>query len=447
MVAAVTLLLLSAGFRALTLLAIGAAGLAVTAAALWWALTHRGAARVAALALAVGAPVAVLARYVAVGLLWAVLAALVLWALAVLCGRAALRGAARPRAEQPAPPPQRPFLIMNPRSGGGKVGRFRLSERARELGAQVLVLDPDRPTDIAALARRAIAGGADLLGVAGGDGTQALVAEVAAMHGVPFMVIPAGTRNHFAHDLGLDRTDPSRSLAALTGAAVELRVDLGLVGGRVFVNNASFGAYAAVVHSPDYREGKIRTTLDMLPGLLVHHGGPRLTVKAGPAVLDGPQAVLVSNNPYQGGDPAGAGRRERLNSGALGILALTADSAGQAARLLRGTRGRRGGLTTLTAHVVVIEADAPQIPVGVDGEALTLTTPVTCVIRPGALRVRVPRDHHTPPPAKPRLDWRELLRVAFARGGTPHPELGAAAGPSRPPDDRLDQEGCTGDDR
>ncbi|TMQ89857.1 diacylglycerol kinase, partial [Actinomadura soli] len=95
--AAVMTLLLSAGLRALTLLAIGAAGLAVTAAALWWTLTCRGAARVPALALAVGAPVAVLARYAMAGLLWAVLAALALWALAVLCGRAALRAAPRPR--------------------------------------------------------------------------------------------------------------------------------------------------------------------------------------------------------------------------------------------------------------------------------------------------------------------------------------------------------------
>ncbi|TMR04987.1 diacylglycerol kinase, partial [Actinomadura soli] len=319
-----------------------------------------------------------------------------------------------------APPPRRPFLIMNPRSGGGKVGRFGLCERARALGAEVVVLDPDRPADVAAMARRAVAAGADLLGVAGGDGTQALVAGVAAQCGVPFMVIPAGTRNHFALDLGLDRADPSRSLDALTDAGVELRVDLGLIGERVFVNNASFGAYAAVVQRPEYRDGKLRTTLDVLPDLLTHHGGPRLTVQAGPVVLDGPQAVLVSNNPYAGGDPAGAGRRERLDSGVLGVLGVTVDRAAQAAGMLRGRRG--GGLTSLTARVVVVEADEREIAVGVDGEALVLAAPVTCVIRPGALRVRVPRDHRAPPPAKPPLDWRELGRLAFTRGSTSRPE-------------------------
>lgn len=162
---------------------------------------------------------------------------------------------------------------MNPRSGGGKVGRFHLVDKARRLGAEVVVLDPDHPQDIAALARRAVAGGADLLGVAGGDGTQALVAGVAAEHDVPFMVVSAGTRNHFAMDLGLDRDDPSTCLEALTDG-VELRVDLGLIGDRVFVNNASFGAYAAVVQSPAYRAEKVRTTLQMLPDPLTHQRGP-----------------------------------------------------------------------------------------------------------------------------------------------------------------------------
>ena len=110
-----------------------------------------------------------------------------------------------------------------------------------------------------------MADGADLLGVAGGDGTQALVAAVAAEHDVPLLVISAGTRNHFALDLGLDREDPSRCLDALQDG-VELRVDLGFIAGRPFVNNASFGAYAVIVQSPAYRDDKARTTLDQLPG-------------------------------------------------------------------------------------------------------------------------------------------------------------------------------------
>ena len=161
---------------------------------------------------------------------------------------------------------------MNPRSGGGKVAKFGLKDKAEKLGAEVALLEGPGTVDVAALARKAVADGADLLGVAGGDGTQALVAGIAAEHGLPFLVISAGTRNHFALDLGLDRDDPSTCLNALTDGE-ELRVDLGIIGDRTFVNNASFGAYAEVVRSPAYRDDKRGTTLQVLPGLLNGHQG------------------------------------------------------------------------------------------------------------------------------------------------------------------------------
>ena len=227
------------------------------------------------------------------------------------------------------------------------------------------------------------------------------------------MVISAGTRNHFALDLGLDRDDPSTGLAALTDDGVEIRVDLGLIGDRVFVNNASFGAYAAIVQSPHYRDDKVGTTLQMLPDLLTRQSGPRLTVRAKDLLIDGPQAVLVSNNPYQGGDPAGLGRRERLDEGVLGVLGVNVGNAAQAAGIIRGRRSQ--GLTAVTVTEVVVDADTPEIPVGVDGEALSLPTPVHCHIQPGALRVRVPRDRREAPKAKPQVDWHRLAGLAFTR--------------------------------
>ncbi|NUP16750.1 MAG: diacylglycerol kinase [Streptomyces sp.] len=412
--AAIAVLLASDGVRSLTLLCVGAAGLAATAAALWWALSRHGPTRALAAALAVLLPLAVLVGYATVGLLWAVLATLALWLLAALIGRAVLGADLAPAAprQHPAAPPKAPFLIMNPRSGGGKVGRFDLVAKARALGAEVAVLDPAYPQDVAELARGAVARGADLLGVAGGDGTQALVAGVAARHGLPFLVISAGTRNHFAMDLGLDRDDPSTCLDALTDG-VELRIDLGLIGERVFVNNASFGVYAAVVQSPAYRDDKVHTILRELPDLLTHQVGPRLTVSAGDSVIDAPQGVLISNNPYQLGDAAGLGRRARLDSGVLGVLGIKVDNAAQAAGLLRG--GRSHGLTLLTESEVVVDSDAPDVPVGVDGEALRLRTPVTCRIAPGALRVRVPRERPGVPEARARMDWRALGRLALQK--------------------------------
>src|SRR5262249_16266775 len=156
--------------------------------------------------------------------------------------------------------------IMNPRSGGGKVGKFDLKRKAEGLGAEVFLMDGPEEVDVAAVARDAVARGADLLGVAGGDGTQALVAGVAAQHALPFVVVTAGPRNHLALDLGLDRDDPAASLDALTDG-VELHVDLGMIGGQTFVNNASFGAYAEVVQTPEHRGDKMRTTLELLPEL------------------------------------------------------------------------------------------------------------------------------------------------------------------------------------
>ena len=269
--------------------------------------------------------------------------------------------------------------------------------------------------DVGELARTAVANGADLLGVAGGDGTQALVAGIAAEHDVPLLVISAGTRNHFALDLGLDREDPSRCLDAL-GDGVELRIDLGVIAGRPFVNNASFGAYAAIVQSPAYRDDKTGTTLDQLPGLLAGQQGPRLVARADNVTVDGPQAVLVSNNQYGMGDIAGLGRRARLDRGTLGMFAVTVSSAAQAAGLLRGRRAR--GLTSLVGREVVVDADAAQIPVGVDGEALLLDTPVRCTVQPAALRVRVPRDRPGVPDPKPVMDWKRLRQMALTGPGT-----------------------------
>ena len=407
----------AAGLRqSVALVLVGLAGLALTLAGAWWALTNKGLVRWLAVVLAVAAPLTVLVLYRRERLLWVVLVAVALVALAVAAGRAALRRDAIPERmpEYDTPPPKRPFLIMNPRSGGGKVTRFGLKDKAEALGAQVALLEGPGTVDVAELARQAVADGADLLGVAGGDGTQALVAGIAAEHNIPLLVISAGTRNHVALDLGLDREDPARCLDALRDG-VELQVDLGVIAGRPFVNNASFGAYAAVVQSPAYRDDKRHTTLELLPDLLVGHQGPRLAAKAGTLSVEGPQAVLVSNNAYGMGDIAGLGRRARLDRATLGLFAVTVASAVQAAGLLRGANS--AGLVRTAAPEVVVDADTAQIPVGVDGEALVLDTPVRCTVRPGALRVRVPRDRPGVPDPKPIMDWKRLRQMALTLPG------------------------------
>ncbi|MEV6612715.1 diacylglycerol kinase family protein [Streptomyces sp. NPDC051051] len=396
----------------------GFAGLALAGAGIWWMLAHRGGARLVGASLAVAAPVAVLVLYAASGLWIVAVGALALWTAALASARSALRGLRRPRGMHTlrTPPPKRPVLLMNVRSGGGKVERFDLVKRAEALGARVIVLGPDIYPDPVQVARQAVADGADLLGVAGGDGTQALVAAVAADHGLPFLVIAAGTRNHFAMDLGLDRTDPVRSLDALTDG-VELRVDLGDIDGRPFVNTVSFGAYAEVVQSPEYRDAKAATFLEHLPDLLAGEAGATLDVHTDHIRLHAPQALLVSNNPYARADPLGGGRRPRLDTGQLGVIGIRVEGAGQAAELvLLGERA--SGITSVTSRRVTVEAPGGHIPVAVDGEALDLPAPVVCTLRPGALRVRVPRHRPGAPYAPPAVDWRRIVALALGRTDT-----------------------------
>jgi diacylglycerol kinase family enzyme len=409
--AAVVLLLAVAGWRSLAMIGLAAIGVCLVLAGGYWFLANRGVVRWLSFLLVLAGPVLILVTFALHGLLWVAIVAVLLMLLAAGTGRTALRTGAAPAgmAAAPATRPQRPFLIMNPRSGGGKVTTFHLKEKAEALGAEVALLEGPGMVDVAALARQAVADGADLLGVAGGDGTQALVAGIAAEHGLPFLVISAGTRNHFALDLGLDRDDPATCLDALTDGE-ELDVDLGVIGDRTFVNNASFGAYAEVVRSPAYREDKRGTTLQMLPDLLNGHQGARLSAQAGQTRIDGPQALLVSNNPYGLGDIAGLGRRPRIDAGLLGVVAVRVDSARQAVELIR--RGHGHGLTVVTAGQVLVEADVPEIPVGIDGETIMMPAPVRCAIRPRALRVIVPRERPGVPAAKPALEWPRLRQLA-----------------------------------
>ena len=280
--------------------------------------------------------------------------------------------------------------------------RFGLADKAERLGARVLLLERDED-ELAARLHAAVDDGADLLGVAGGDGTLALVADVAAERGVPLLVIPAGTRNHFALDLGLDRARPDSALEALTDPA-ELVVDLGVVGTRSFVNNVSFGAYARIVGRPDYRDNKLMVVLDVLPGVVSRRDQQHFTVHAGTVTVSDPIVALVSNNPYGARGIGGVARRPRLDGGLLGLMCLDVEPPGEA---LAGGDGPRPPATVTTAEEVVIDTAHDTIRAAIDGESVWLDAPVRCRIRPRALRVLLPRErpeageHTIAPPRRP----------------------------------------------
>ena len=371
-------------------------GVAVMAA--WYILSRRGVAR------AVASGVAALALLVFVVVVVAsesfIVLAVGLGLAAVSIGAAsyALSPVAPASALERAPGARHPVLLMNLRSGGGKAERFRLVDLCRQRNIEPIVLRPG--DDLRQLAEDAVARGADVLGMAGGDGSQALVASVASEHGIPFVVVPAGTRNHFALDLGLDRDDVPGALDAYQDG-VDTVVDLAEVNGRVFVNNASMGVYAKIVQSADYRDAKMQTVAAMLPDLLGPAATPldlRYALPSGQEAAPA-QLLLVSNNPYQMAQLRGGGTRERLNGGVLGVVSVRVDTPADAEKLvaleLAGNARRFATWNDWTASEFEVRSAGP-VDVGVDGEALTLQPPLHFVIRPGALTVRLPRTSRSP---------------------------------------------------
>jgi diacylglycerol kinase family enzyme len=312
---------------------------------------------------------------------------------------------------------------MNPKSGAGKVKRYGLVEEARRRGIQPVLLGEG--DDLRALAEKAVAGGADVIGMAGGDGSQAVVASVAAEHDVAFVCVPAGTRNHLALDLGVLRTDVVGALDAFS-ACREARIDLAVANGRVFVNNVSLGVYAEIVQSDAYRESKLSTVSEMLPQLL----GPdsrRFDLRfAGPdgRPITSAQLVLVSNNPYRLERLAGFGTRARLDTGLLGIAAVRITGVSEVARLIAleaaGRVSEFPGWVAWSAKRFEVDSGGP-IDAGVDGEATSFDPPLVFEMRPRALRVRIASRHPGLSPAAAHPGLSQLAIVGLVRMVAGHP--------------------------
>ncbi len=380
------------------------AGFVVCVAGAWWTVTEtalRRALGVIALVVGAGAIAAALLGAARDGdqrLLHLAVAAVLLVA-AVVAARSAVAGDVRASANhlgRPVPRPTHPVLICNPWSGGGKVERFGLVSLASSLGVETVLLDAG--LDLEQLARDAVARGADCLGMAGGDGSQALVASIAVEAGLPFVCVSAGTRNHFALDLCLDRDDPRHTLDAFRDA-IERPVDFATVNGRFFVNNVSLGLYATIVQQEGYREAKAETSRTLLPQLLGRTEHPfdlQFTMPDGREV-DGAFLVQVSNNPYVVAASADLSQRRRLDSGRLGVFAVAATSGAHAADVvthaLTGRSSKSGHAFEFTTEEFEVRSRSGRAYVGVDGEALELETPLRFGIHPQGLRLLVPKGN------------------------------------------------------
>jgi hypothetical protein len=358
----------------------------------WLAIRNEGTRRLLAAGFGALAVIGSFVLLVDLGDVLADLAVVVFFALAISLARIAFRV----HVELPrAPTPSRPVLFFNPLSGDGKATRFHLVEEARERG--IVPIELGRGEDLRELVEGAIEDGADALAMAGGDGSQAVVAQIAAEQNLPYACIPAGTRNHFALDLGVDRDDVVGALDALVDGG-ERRVDLAEVNGRVFVNNVSIGVYAEAAQRPGYRDAKLRTLLEVAPERLGSGNGSGAgsgSADSGPALRwrgpDGEKggeavALLVSNNVYRLGAGLGSGTRPHLDRGVLGLAAATAaETEGGGPSM--GIRLRQWQQPLFT-----VDADEP-IPVGVDGEAITLRAPLEFASLPGVLAVRIAPGH------------------------------------------------------
>jgi diacylglycerol kinase family enzyme len=266
--------------------------------------------------------------------------------------------------------------------------------------------------------------------MAGGDGSQALVADIAVQHGIPFVCISAGTRNHFALDLGLDRTDPSAGLAAFTDGVVR-HVDYARVGQRLFVNNVSLGVYAQIVEQESYRDAKLSTAALTLPELLGRTGEPfdlqfdlpAQTPGGRSRVVDGSFVIMVSNNPYVLGPMLDMAQRRSLTTGRLGVVAINTRTGLEAASVVtRAALGRAASdpnFHEFTTTSFQVRSRSGVANAGVDGEALTLPTPLEFTIHPRGLAVLVPPDN---PAATAERHFRAFGvagLLAIARGRNP----------------------------
>lgn len=260
------------------------------------------------------------------------------------------------------------LLLVNPRSGGDSPSPEEVAEAARTLGVDVHILGNDE--DPGEIAR---ASGAEILGVASGDGSLAAVAEAALETDAAFVCVPFGTRNHFARDVGLDRGDPLAALPAFTDG-VERRIDVGRVGERLFLNNVSLGVYARLVHRREHRRRR-REALARVRALAAvtrHHHALHASVNDEPVRA---RVIFVGNNCYEL-SLFTVGERERLDAGELFLWT--------AAGPLPFTWEQR------TARAFRIDTGGGRVRAAIDGEPVVLGPRIELESLPGALRLLLP---------------------------------------------------------
>lgn len=293
-------------------------------------------------------------------------------------------------------------VIVNPRAGS--VARGGLEQLRSLLGmavpdAQVMVLQPD--DDVRAHCQELVSAGASCIAAVGGDGTVSSVAASLVETPVPLGVIPGGTLNHFARDVGVGR-DVSAAVHTLTAGHV-VAVDVATVNDRLFLNNSSIGLYPEMVHlreTEEQRLGKARAL--MRAGVLALRRTTWTTVRVSSGDYVGEartRLLFVGNNQYEL-RLLHLGRRASLREGALSCFVLDAPTRLQLVQtVLRSLQGRhtvhRYFRSIRVAEMTVMPEQELHVDVAADGEVFPMRTPLVYKIRPRALQVVVPRTTPT----------------------------------------------------
>ncbi len=289
-------------------------------------------------------------------------------------------------------------IVLNGSSGSGTAGKLadRLKEIFVEAGREARITLAEGGPEINAAMRRAVDGGCDVLLAGGGDGTINCAASAVVGHKIPLAVLPLGTLNHFAKDLGIPLDVDEAAKLVLEG--IVCKVDVGEVNGRIFLNNSSLGVYPAIVRLRDQYRTKVRGKwiAALWAGLTVMRRNAFMTVRIvvdENAIVRRTPLLLVANNEYRA---AGfqAGTRESLANGHLALYVLKAEQRPGLLRLawevlLKGAEQAKE-IDLISVEEATIETRRQRLQVATDGEVFTLESPLSYRIRPGALRVYVP---------------------------------------------------------
>ena len=301
---------------------------------------------------------------------------------------------------------EHPVLIINPHSGSGKAAKIGLVASAEILGIETVVRQ--KGEKLGKLAKTAVDNGCDHLIISGGDGSLARIAKVAIERDVPFSCVPCGTRNHFAMDLGLDRDDPTKALEAAFGG-VEVKVDVGRIGGKLFLNNVSFGVYANAIAETGYREHRAESMVEAVEQDAVDPDSQFSVEDPDGVVHDDISVLMASNNPYRFIGPPDFAGRARLDTGTLGVVVT--DRAQDEHADLTHAEVKRWDSPSVT-----VNSTKKKIPAGIDGSLHKMKAPVDIHIDHKALRVVLPT---------------ELVEREISESSTPdHAALSMLSGPA-----------------